>query len=148
MTSTIYPLTIYYDSRCPLCLAEMQNLMLRNQQNQLIFADIWAEDFTPPDGYSQQRLLERIHAQQADEQIIHSLEVFRRVYQAVGLGWVTGFTRWPLLGRLLDGFYPIFARYRHLIPSFISQGIFNYAAHRALKNRCDADGACAITPKE
>jgi len=148
MTSSIYPLTLYYDSHCPLCLAEMQNLMLRNEQGKLIFTDIHAADFIPPTGYSQKTLLERIHAKQADGQIIHSLEVFRRAYEAVGLGWVTSFTRWPLLGRFLDSFYPIFARHRHRIPKFISQGIFNYAARRALKNRCDANGSCSIEPKE
>jgi len=148
MTGSIYPLTIYYDSHCPLCMAEMQNLMLRNEQGKLIFADIHAADCIPPAGYSQKTLLERIHAKQADGQIIHSLEVFRRAYEGVGLGWVTGFTRWPLLGRFLDSFYPIFARHRHRIPKVISQGIFNHAARRALKNRCDANGSCTIAPKE
>jgi len=148
MAGQVYPLTLYYDSHCPLCLAEMQNLMLRNEQGKLIFVDIHAADFIPPTGHSQKRLLERIHAKQADGQIIHSLEALRRAYEAVGLGCVTGFTRWPLLGRLLDGFYPIFARHRHRIPQLISQGIFNHAARRALKKRCDTNGSCSIARKE
>lgn len=29
----IYPLTLYYDGACPMCRAEMHNLMLRNSRN-------------------------------------------------------------------------------------------------------------------
>jgi len=146
MDDAIYPLTLYYNSRCPMCLAEIQNLMLRNEQGKLIFADIHAEGFIAPQGYSQQRLLERIHAKRADGQIIHSLEVFRTAYAAVGLRWVAAFTRWPLLGRFMDWFYPIFARNRHRLPKLISQGIFNLAARRAVKKHCDSNGSCAVTP--
>ena len=32
MNETVYPLTLYYESACPLCKAEMQNLMLRNTE--------------------------------------------------------------------------------------------------------------------
>jgi len=144
MSEGIYPLTIYYDSHCPLCHAEMKNLMLRNEERKLIFADIWAEGFTPPHGYSTQDLQTRIHARQANGTIIHSLAVFRRAYEAVGLGWVTAFMRWPLIGLFMNWFYPIFARHRHRIPRFISEGIFNYAARRAVQRRCTLDGSCHI----
>jgi len=148
MHDAIYPLTIYYDSHCPLCRAEMENLMLRNENGKLVFADIHAQGFTPPQGRSRQDLLARIHARQANGTVIHSLEVFRCAYQAVGLGWVTAFTGWPLIGRFMNGFYPVFARHRHRMPRWIGQGIFEYAARRALKKRCDPDGSCRIaSPK-
>lgn len=43
-----YPLTIYYDASCPLCHAEMHNLMLRNSQGLLQFVDASPVDFTSP----------------------------------------------------------------------------------------------------
>jgi len=144
MSEGIYPLTIYYDSHCPLCKAEMDNLMLRNEEHKLVFADIWAEGFSLPQGYSAQDLQTRLHARQANGALIHSLAVFQRAYEAVGLGWVTAFLRWPLIGPFMNWFYPIFARHRHRIPRWISQGIFHYAARRALKKRCTPDGSCRM----
>jgi len=144
MSSQVYPLTLYYDSSCPLCKAEMENLMLRNQQGKLMFQDIHAQGFIPPEGYTQAMLLERLHGKQADGRIIHSLAVLRYAYAAVGLGWVAGFTRWPLLKPLMDGLYRFFARHRHRIPAFIGQGIFHLAARRALKKHCAGSGSCAI----
>jgi len=140
----IYPLTIYYDSHCPLCKAEMENLMLRNTEGKLVFADIWADGFILPSGYSRQDLQARIHARQANGTMIHSLEVFRYAYEAVGLAWVMAFIRWPLIGPAMAWFYPVFARHRHCIPRCISQGIFNYAARRATQRRCTVDGSCQI----
>jgi len=40
------------------------------------------------------------------------MEVFRRAYGAVGLGWLLAPSRWPLLGRLFDAAYRWFARNR------------------------------------
>jgi predicted DCC family thiol-disulfide oxidoreductase YuxK len=44
--------------------------------------------------------------------VIESVEVFRRAYAAVGLGWLMAPTRWPGLRRLADLAYRIFARNR------------------------------------
>ena len=44
MDPAIYPLTLYYESACPLCNAEMSNLMLRNTGGHLLFADVSAPD--------------------------------------------------------------------------------------------------------
>jgi len=144
MHDTIYPLTIYYDSHCPLCRAEMENLMLRNENGKLVFADIHAQGFTPPQGRSRQDLLARIHARQADGRLLHNLDALRRAYEAVGLGWVTAPVRWPLLGRFLQGLYPVFARNRQRIPRFMSRALFGCAARRALKKRCAPDGSCRM----
>jgi len=148
MNDNIYPLTLYYDSRCATCMAEIRNLMLRNQDGQLVFADIWADDMTPPPGYSREMLLSRLHAQQADGTVIHSLEAFRRIYAAVGMDWVGAVTRWPLIGRLGDWVYPIFARHRHRVPRIVIRFLFEYPARRAARrfqrNRCDLGGSCRL----
>jgi len=146
VTAAIYPLTVYYDSRCPMCKAEKENLMLHNDAGNLIFADIWAEGFTPPPGRTVDDLLTRIHAMQANGELIHSMEVLRRSYEGVSMGWVTAFTTWPIVGRFVDWLYPIFARNRHRIPRWIGQAAFEYAMRRSLKKRCGTNGSCAIEP--
>ncbi|MET0519879.1 MAG: DCC1-like thiol-disulfide oxidoreductase family protein, partial [Burkholderiaceae bacterium] len=67
MNSTIYPLTLYYESACPLCDAEMRNLRLRNHAGLLNFVDISAHGFRDfPPGTDMAALLGLIHAQRAD----------------------------------------------------------------------------------
>lgn len=149
MPPSIYPLTLYYDSRCALCNAEMTNLMLRNTAGRLRFADVWAPDFEgPPAPCTRQDLLALIHARQADGTVIRGVEVFRRAYEAVGLGWVTGATRWPLLGPLADACYPVLARNRHRIPRPFVQLLFGCALRRAAEHaarqRCDTQGRCRL----
>jgi predicted DCC family thiol-disulfide oxidoreductase YuxK len=47
-----------------------------------------------------------------DGTVIEGMEVFRRAYAAVGLGWVLAPSRWPILGRGFDAAYRWFARNR------------------------------------
>lgn len=149
MAPSAYPLTVYYDSHCPLCTAEMDHLRLRDADGQLQFADIWATDFEgPPAGCTQQDLLTLIHARRADGQVVRGVEVFRLAYEAVGLGWVTMVTRLPLIGPLADACYPVLARNRHRIPRGVVRLLFGpalqIAARRAAARRCDASGQCGL----
>ncbi|WCM94628.1 DUF393 domain-containing protein [Acidovorax sp. NCPPB 2350] len=140
-----YPLTLYYDSRCPLCMTEMGNLMRRDRAGLLRFADIWAPDFAgPPPGTTQQDLLTLIHAQDADGRVLRGVEVFRRAYEAVGMGWVTAATRWPVLGPLADRLYPVLARNRYRLPRWLVSGLFERASQRAARQRCGPGGQCDL----
>ncbi len=144
-TDPLYPLFLYYDSRCPLCTAEMQNLMRRDRAGQLRFADIWAPDFAgPPGSATFDDLLALIHARGANGQVLRGVEVFRRAYEAVGLGWVTAFTRWPVLGPLVDRAYPVLARNRYRLPRWLIAPLFERASQRAARQRCDANGRCDL----
>lgn len=149
MNHTIYPLTVYYDSQCPLCTAEMDHLRMRNTAGHLLFADVWAPDFEgPPAGRTQQDLLTLIHARTADGRVVRGVEVFRLAYEAVGLGWVTSATRLPLVGPLADALYPVLARNRHRIPRSLVRLVFapalQMAARRAAARRCDDSGQCRL----
>jgi predicted DCC family thiol-disulfide oxidoreductase YuxK len=137
----IYPLTIYFESACPLCNAEMTNLMLRNTDQLLDFADISAPGFDAlPDGTTLQAMLEIIHARRADGVVIKGVEVFRLAYEAVGLNRVASALRLPVLGWAADRSYPWIARNRHRFPRalirFIFEGDMRRAAERAGSARC------------
>lgn len=147
LDSTIYPLTLFYESACPLCNAEMNNLMLRDTEGHLRFTDVSAPDFTDvPAGVTMQDLLDLIHARTADGRVLKGVEVFRLAYEAVGLGWVSAAMRMPLLRPLAEWGYPILARNRHRIPrSFVRllfEGAVRRAAERSALARCDA-GTCS-----
>jgi len=54
----------------------------------------------------------RIHGVLPDGSIVEGVEVFRRAYAAVGLGWLVAPTRWPGLRWLAEWSYQVFARNR------------------------------------
>lgn len=147
-----YPLTIYYDASCPLCNAEMNNLMLRNTAQKLQFVDASPAGFAPPmAGLARSDLMILIHAQCADGRVVRGVEVFRLAYEAVGLGWVTALTKWPVLRQLADLAYPVLVRHRYRIPRSLVrmalEGPTRRAAERAAARRCDGQDACTVQNK-
>ena len=136
-----YPLTLYYESACPLCNAEMSNLMLRNTEGQLRFTDVSAPAFNDvPAGTTMQDLLDLIHARTADGRVIKGVEVFRLAYGAVGLKGISSAIRLPVLGPLAEWAYPLLARNRHRIPrrlvALLFEGALRRAAERAARAHC------------
>jgi predicted DCC family thiol-disulfide oxidoreductase YuxK len=149
--SNAFPMTIYYESSCPLCNAEMKNLMLRNDKGLLKFADVCAPGFIGPRTVSREELLELIHATKSDGSIIKGVEVFRLAYRAVGLGWVVAPTGWSIFRTVADRLYAVVARNRHRIPRFLVEFLFGWAMRRAAQKsaaaRCSSD-TCHATTKE
>jgi predicted DCC family thiol-disulfide oxidoreductase YuxK len=145
MSHAIYPLTIYYDASCQLCNGEMSNLMLRNTEGLLAFVDASPPGFeSPVPGATQHDLMNMIHAVRADGEVVRGVAVFRLAYGAVGLGWVTAPTAWPLLRQLADRAYPWVVRNRYRFPrpliSLLFEGPTRRAAEQAAQRaRCTAD---------
>lgn len=109
-------LTLLYDGGCPLCLREVTFLRRRDGRlhpdaPQLAFVDIDDPAYDPAAhaGISYRAAMGRIHAVAADGAVLQDVEVFRRAYQLVGLGWLYAPTRWPLLRPLVEGFYGLWA---------------------------------------
>jgi predicted DCC family thiol-disulfide oxidoreductase YuxK len=141
-----YPLTLLYEETCPLCKLEIDNLKARNGAGLLRFVDVSAPDFDPvPYGVPLADLLEAIHAVKADGGMVKGVGVFRLAYAAVGLGWITRPTGWPLLKPLFDRGYVHLARNRHRISEKFAWLLFGIAAKRAeRRSRACKDGNCAV----
>lgn len=56
--------------------------------------------------------MERIHAILPDGSIVRDVEVFRRLYEAVGLGWVYAITKNPSVLNAANAVYGVWAKYR------------------------------------
>lgn len=141
-----YPLTVLYEEACPLCKLEIDNLKARNHKNLLRFVDVSAPDFDPtPYGVPLSEMLEAIHAVRGDGTVIKGVEVFRLAYAAVGLGWITSPTGWPVLKPFFDWAYVRVARNRHRISSKLGWLLFGLAAKRAeRRSRACKDGVCKV----
>lgn len=109
-------LTLLYDGGCPLCLREVTFLRRRDVRlhpgaPRLAFVDIDDPAYDPAAhaGISYREAMGRIHAVAADGSVLQDVEVFRRAYQLVGLGWLYAPTRWPLLRPLVERLYALWA---------------------------------------
>ena len=105
---------VLIDGACPLCRSEAAVLRrLDRGRGRLRLEDIAAPDFDPVRvGRSMDQLMGTIHGVTADGTIVTGMEVFRRAYAAVGLGWLLAPTAWPGLRPVFDRAYRWFARNR------------------------------------
>jgi predicted DCC family thiol-disulfide oxidoreductase YuxK len=114
MTTPRPELTLLYDGECPLCAREIRMLRrLDRGRGSIGFTDIARPEFDARAlGLEQGAVMARIHGVRADGSLVEGVEVFRRAYAAVGLGWLVAPTRWPVLRPLVDSAYDGFARNR------------------------------------
>ncbi len=109
----LYPLTVFYDGACPLCAREMALMKRLDRKQRLTVLDFSSPDFdVAPPGLAVADLSAVIHAQWADGTVITGVEVFRAIWQAVGLGFLARLSRLSVVDRLVVTAYAWFARNR------------------------------------
>lgn len=114
-------LTIFYDSYCPLCSAEINQLKAYDSNNQLSFEDIHAPDFLKRYPYVDQVKANRIlHGQLSDGQMIYGLDVTCMAWTTVGKHRWLAILRWPVIRWFSDLAYLFFARHRNTISSLVA----------------------------
>ena len=109
-----WQIKLLYDGDCPLCSREIRFLERRDRgRGRIQLEDIAAPAFDPGVyGLDASQVMARIHGVLPDGTVVEGVEVFRRAYAAVGLGWLLAPTRWPGLRGLADRGYRMFARNR------------------------------------
>ena len=104
---------VFFDGECPLCTREIRLLRRLDRQKRIRFTDIAAKGFdasaTP---WTQEELMASIRGRNAKGEPIEGVEVFRALYEAVGLGPIVALTRLPGVRHGLDAAYAWFARHR------------------------------------
>jgi len=141
-----YPMTIFHDGNCPICRFDIENLRSRNDKGRLRFIDIAAPDFDPAAyGMTQEAFAAQIRAQLPDGTLITGMEVFRRAYRAVGLGWIIAPATWGPLKAPADALYRFFARHRPMISRRFGSLFEALAACQAARRaRACRSGQCSI----
>jgi len=108
-----YDVEAYYDGDCPLCTKEVAMLRSLDRHGRIRFTDFTAPGFDATAlGLTHDDLMARMHGQLPDGTLIEGVEVFRRLYGAVGFGPVVALTRLPVLSQACDMAYHLFARNR------------------------------------
>ena len=110
-----WKINLLYDGDCPLCLREVNFLKKKDGGRGLVaFTDIAADDYEPAahGNVSFEAAMARIHAVLPDGSVVQNVDVFRRVYAELGIGWMYAPTQWPLLGPIVDTLYNVWADWR------------------------------------
>jgi predicted DCC family thiol-disulfide oxidoreductase YuxK len=114
-TQNQWQIKLLYDGDCPLCVREVNFLRKKDAgRGKVAFVDIADDDYSPEDNANidYEMAMSRIHAILPDGSIITNIEVFRKVYEILGMGWVYSFTKIPFLGRVANKIYGIWADWR------------------------------------
>ena len=108
-----FDVEVYFDGECPLCMREIRMLQRLDKGARIRFTDIAARDFEPATtGLSMATLMDRILGRLPTGERIEGVEVFRRLYRAVGFGWLLAWTAWPGFRTIADAAYRVFAKNR------------------------------------
>jgi predicted DCC family thiol-disulfide oxidoreductase YuxK len=110
---TAWQIEAFFDGACPVCRREMAWLRRWDRHCRIRFTDIAAADFRAGEyGVTRDEFMTQIHARLPDGSWVRGVEVFRRLYTAVGWGPIVWLTRLPIVSSLLDVAYRVFARNR------------------------------------
>lgn len=130
MTAPTWTFRVFHDGACPLCAREIAMLRRLDRRGRIDFVDIADPEFRAQDhGTTWSELMARIRGQLPDGTWVEGVEVFRRLYGAVGFGPLVWLTRLPGISQLLSWAYVAFAERR-----------------LRLTGRCDA--TCPVPPPQ
>lgn len=121
-------LTLYYDGRCRLCLAEIHFLTDRNRRGLLSFVDIndtgFAEAGHP---VSCAAAMAQMHGRLGNGQLLTGVPVFAEAYRRADLPFLAWLFSRTWTRPILDFGYGWFARYRHSISRVIGPPLLHLA---------------------
>ena len=130
-----HELEVFYDGDCPLCVREMRFFTrLDAKRGRIHFVDIAGPDFDESSlGIDWATFMQRIHARLPDGSWVTGVEVFRRLYRAVGFAPLVWLTTLPGVRGLLDLAYETFARNRFRLTGRCSESCELPARHARAK---------------
>lgn len=144
-TSPSWKIKLLYDGECPLCVREVNFLRKRDAGRGLVeFVDIADDDYSPEanGGVDFETAMGQIHAVLPDGSLVKNIEVFRRVYETLGMGWVYALTKLPIVGALANWIYGIWADLRLALTGRPNLEVI--IAQRQQRLGCDLEGRCRV----
>lgn len=140
-----WKIKLLYDGQCPLCLREVNFLKKHDADRGLVaFVDIADDRYTAEanGGVDFATAMGRIHAVLPDGTVIKNVEVFRRVYEILGMGWIYALTKLPIIGHIANVLYERWADWRlHLTGRPDLETILSDRQQRLecqIQNRCQS----------
>lgn len=140
-----WKIKLLYDGECPLCVREVNFLKKRDAGRGLVeFVDIADKEYCPEEngGVEFEAAMGRIHAVLPDGTVLKNVEVFRRIYETLGMGWVYAVTRLPVIGSIADWLYGIWADWRLALTG--RPDLATIVADRQKRLTCNTEDRCRL----
>ncbi|MGY0217818.1 thiol-disulfide oxidoreductase DCC family protein [Endozoicomonadaceae bacterium StTr2] len=113
-----FPVTLFYDGHCPLCMKEIHWLESLNTDRKLLLVDIHQENFQQCyQNLDPEQLDRKLHARLGHGRLVTGIDATLAAWESVGRGFWIAPLRWPLMRYVADVIYKIFARNRHAVAS-------------------------------
>ena len=144
-SSPSWQIELLYDGECPLCVREVNFLRRRDAGRGLVaFVDIAGDRYTPEahGGVDFETAMGRIHAVLPDGTVVKNVEVFRRVYEILGMGWIYAATKLPIIGSIVDTLYEIWADWRLTLTG--RPDLATIVSKRQKRIECETQGRCRL----
>jgi predicted DCC family thiol-disulfide oxidoreductase YuxK len=141
--SPTWKIKLLYDGACPLCLREVNFLRRKDAGRGLVkFVDIADPSYSAAEhgNIDFATAMAVIHAIRADGVVLKNVEVFRQIYDLLGMGWIYAITKVPIVGAIADFVYRIWADYR--LPLTGRPNLAVIIQQRLQANQCDVEGRC------
>jgi len=145
-SSPSWQIELLYDGECPLCMREVNFLTRRDAGRGLVaFVDIVDASYDPGahGGIDFETAMGRIHAVLPDGTVIKNVEVFRRVYEILGIGWIYAATKVPIIGSIVDLLYGVWADWRLALTG--RPDLATIVTERQKRIECEIQGRCKLT---
>lgn len=121
-----YPITLYYDATCPICVAEMGSLKARDSAGRIVLVDCSPPDFTGGPA-PRATLMKAMHLRDAAGRVFSGVRAIRLARAAAGLpdGGVL-FDQHGVMP-LADRAYAVLARNRYRMPRWLVRRLSRHA---------------------
>ncbi|MCC0177846.1 DUF393 domain-containing protein [Waterburya agarophytonicola K14] len=110
-----WKIKLLYDGECPLCVREVNFLTKKDRGRGIVnFVDIADANYNSRENADIDfaTAMGRIHGILPNGNVIKNVEVFRHIYQELGMGWIYAMTKLPVVGAIADWIYGIWADWR------------------------------------
>jgi predicted DCC family thiol-disulfide oxidoreductase YuxK len=143
-----WQIELLYDGECPLCVREVNFLKKRDAGRGLVsFVDIADDGYNPEahGGIDYETAMGRIHAVLPDGTTVKNVEVFRRTYEILGMGWIYAVTKLPAIGAIANWLYGIWADWRLKLTG--RPDLATIMSDRTQRIECESQGRCQPNSK-
>lgn len=117
-SGAIQKFTLFYDSMCPVCSREVNFLRRFKNSSEVKFIDITDSSFNPEDYNTDMDFFVRSLRGWDGERFYEGMDTMRKLYSALGMGYLFSWTKFPLIKPLTDVMYSSFARVRPKLSRF------------------------------
>jgi len=114
--------TVFFDGSCPICTAEINQYKVLIPITEIRWVDVTEPNFTPPDGQTKERLMQRFHVLNNNGELISGAAAFVYLWEQLP-GWrrLAVIAKIPGALDLMEFGYKAFLKIRPQVQSLIKK---------------------------